>query len=620
MTDRKFKHTEGKIRVPGIFAKKRTATCSLLIGIIILLAFSTIALAEGGGRYKSPEAWSFGVYGDTQWTIKSDKADPNYISGSILNQVIDRFINHGVKFVISLGDMSDRAQPGAMVSLAKFMTPLYDAGIGFFPMRGNHETYGWFFGYASVETEISEMLENFPQTRKAMFGVTNISSPAKLDGKENTALKGLSYSFDYGPKESNARFVILDAEDVECETTEITRNGVTNPYWPKKCVNYPIPSQQKWISDRLNKSTRNTTHAFVLAHRPPMAENHIDSPFNPTSMPGQTLYYPDHNLEGQNAFFKSMDKNGARFYFGAHDHMHQRSIIKSPDGRSRIEEIIAAGLSTKFYQPSPIPYPKYGKDGKVTVKDQWAGQKIRETSLSQETNNIGYYVYTVDGPRVTANYYSDSKGNFQSNKNYPYGSDNPDYPAGVTPHLNFLKKETFGYSLNGKEFLIAEGASYTVVKNRFEKTTAKILNGVNNSSKVDEDNRRLTKAVDTGWLKNPDPDKLISNVLSLWGMSDLGSNGHSDTYVLSMSFDSGRIKHLKKARVAIATFVNGKWINAVDENFGGTSKFVEGKYRPGYGIGTYGYDLPSKTAWAVLNYDADFAVAGNIGDVPVSAK
>ena len=612
MSEKKSRFIQLEINTTGTLSRIGTVTGSLLFSIIILLAFIMSALAEGGGRYKSPEAWSFGVYGDTQWTIESDKADPNYISGSILNQVIGKFICHDVKFVIAMGDMSDRAQPGAMASLAKFIKPLYDAGIGFFPMRGNHETYGWFFNYAPVEAEISEMLENFPQTRKAMFGVTNISSPEILDGEKNPILKGLSYSFDYGPKGSNARFVILDTEDVECETTEITRNGITNPYWPKKCTNYPIPSQQKWISDRLNKATRNTTHAFVLAHHPPMAESHIDSPFNPSSMPWETLYYLDHNPEGQNKFFKSMDNNGAKFYLGAHDHMHQRSIIKSPDGKSRIEEIISAGLSTKFYQPSPIPYPKYDKDGKVIVKDQWAGQKIRETSLSQEVNNIGYYVYTVDGPRVTADYYSDSKGNFQSNKNFPYGSDNPDYPAGVTPDLKFVKKETFGYSLNGKEFLIAQGASYTVVQNSFEKTTAKILDGVNKSSAVDENNRGLTKAVDTGWVKNPDPEKLISDIFSLWGMSDLGSNGHSDTYVLSMSFDSGRIKHLKKGGVAIATFVNGKWINAVDEGFGGTRKFVPGKYKPGYAIGTYGYDLQSKTAWAVLNYNADFAVAENI--------
>ncbi len=55
---------------------------------------------------------------------------------------------------------------------------------------------------------------------------------------------------------------------------------------------------------------------------------------------------------------------------------------------------------------------------------------------------------------------------------------------------------------------------------------------------------------------------------------------------------------------------NGDWVNAVDMNFGGTEKFVLGPYKPGYKLGTYGIDLRTHTAWAVLNYNGDFAVTG----------
>lgn len=582
-------------------------TGAALFVLFAVLVSSSLILAEGGGRYYSQEAWSFGVHGDTQWTIESDAENPDSIAGSILKQVDDEFIKNKVRFVIALGDLSDRAQQGALAVRAQFAKPLHDAGIGFFPMRGNHETYGWLFDNTPVEAGISELLENFPQTRKEMFGAYNLSSPEKLNGTKNTELKGLSYSFDYGPKGSNCRFVIIDTEDTGCKTTELKRNNKTYSYWPSECRNYPIPSQQEWITARLDRSTRNTTHAIVLAHRSPISENHIDSPFNPNTLFGQTPYYLNNNLEGQNTFFKSMELNGARFYLGAHDHIHHRSIIKSPDAESAIEEIIAAGLSTKFYSPSPIPYPGYDKDGKITVEDQWFGQKNREISLSQEVQNIGYYIYTVDGPRLTAEYYSDIKGNFLSNKDYPYGTYNPDYPRGVTPELNFIKKETFGYSLNGKEFLVAQGEPYTVVRDSFGNTTAGIIKGVNNSRTVDGNNRKLTKAVETGWIKNPDSEKLISDIFCLWGMDELGSGGRTDTYVLSMSIGPKETDQPGMSKAGIATFVNGKWVNAVDENFGGTKKFVSGKYKPEYGLGTYGYDRKSKTAWAVLNYNADFA-------------
>ncbi len=581
-------------------------TCLFIF--FITLVFSTLTLAEGGGRYHSKDAWSFGIHGDTQWTLAEDAANPNFVSGSILKQVNDEFIRHGVKLVVAMGDMSDRAKPGAMAARAEYAKTLYDAGIGFFPMRGNHESYGWLFNYAPVESEISAMLQNFPQTQKEMFGAYNLSSPVTLDGKENNELAGLSYSFDYGPGGNNVRFVILDTEDIRCETTEMKQNGTTNPFWPKECKNYPIPSQQEWITDRLNKSGRNATHAIILSHRAPISENHTDSPFNPNIILGQKPINLDKNPEGQNAFFESMDKNDVKLYLGAHDHIHHRSIIKSPDGKSRFQEIIAAGLSTKFYEPSPIPYPRKDRQGNITIPDQWYGQKEREISLSQEEKNIGYYIYTVDGPRLTADYYSDKNGNYESNNKFPYGESNPDFPKGIAPSFNFVKKETFGYSLNGKEFLVGQGESYTVIRDKFENTTARILNGFNSSTATDANKRKLTKAVETGWVKNPNPDKLISDIFSIWGMSDLGVNGQTDTYVLSISFGLNKKGKSTKGKIYISTFVNGKWVNAVDENFGGDKKYIQGKYKPGYGLGTYGYDKKTKTAWAVLNYNADFAV------------
>jgi hypothetical protein len=96
-------------------------------------------------------------------------------------------------------------------------------------------------------------------------------------------------------------------------------------------------------------------------------------------------------------------------------------------------------------------------------------------------------------------------------------------------------------------------------------------------------------------------------------MSELVMNNRTDIYVLFISFESGDGYSLKKGKTGIATFISGKWVNAVDENFGGKRRFVLGKYRPEYGLGTYGVDPKTKTAWAVLNYNADFAVATNVG-------
>jgi hypothetical protein len=95
-------------------------------------------------------------------------------------------------------------------------------------------------------------------------------------------------------------------------------------------------------------------------------------------------------------------------------------------------------------------------------------------------------------------------------------------------------------------------------------------------------------------------------------MAELGTEA-TDIYVLSMSVDFKRMRRLTSGTVGIATCVDGEWVNAVDENFGGVKDFVVGPYVAGrYSLGTYGIDPVSMTAWAVLNYNADFAVATDI--------
>ena len=81
-----------------------------------------------------------------------------------------------------------------------------------------------------------------------------------------------------------------------------------------------------------------------------------------------------------------------------------------------------------------------------------------------------------------------------------------------------------------------QDATYTTVRDKFERTTAKILGGTNDSLAMDYNVRPLTQTVNTGWtdvdgwfwecffwrMRGPDFD-LASDILSLWGTADLGS-------------------------------------------------------------------------------------------------
>jgi hypothetical protein len=54
---------------------------------------------------------------------------------------------------------------------------------------------------------------------------------------------------------------------------------------------------------------------------------------------------------------------------------------------------------------------------------------------------------------------------------------------------------------------------------------------------------------------------------------------------------------------------SGNWTNAVAQNVGGTPNFVVGAWNASYTLGTYGVDLDTNTAWAVINHAGRFAVA-----------
>lgn len=612
----------------------------MLVALILVLTFGTLTFAQGY-RYKTADAWSFGVMADTQWTlgypgaeVDPEGTNPFTISDSIGKQIREEFIRHNVRFAFQLGDLSNWAGDEAHAYQGEAAQMLYDAGIGFFPIRGNHEEYGFYFGqdpYFNCNTPA--FLEAFPQTRglENTFGATNFSSPTELIPFDysylylpssrvyapNDDLDGLSYSFDYGVSGSNARFVLLDTNALRYEWVDFDADGEVDGN-EIVTINYIAGQQQNWISERLDNEARGTTHAFVLAHRGVMGANHSDGIFG-SSWTSKSW--------AQRPFYESLYTNDVRHYLSGHDHLYQRSIVKGYDYDTtpyQVTQIISAAASTKFYMPRWS-----------STESNNVNKRARETVLSQEFDNVGYYIYTVDGPRVTVDYYSDVFGAIGSDYCYPYGvegagdcGDAPDVDeegnlAGpeepgtlITPKFNFVRKESYGYSLNGAEYVVAKGGPYTVVQETFNGTTAQILDGMNASTAIAPLDRPLSKAVNTGWTPKPAGDKkILSDIFSLWGMEQLGSDS-PDTYVLEMSYvdrrEKGRGKKLGNAGYRLSTLdKNGHWVNAVKLNVGQKNaknqKFIKGPWKPGYKLGTYGIDMANGTVWAVINYDADFA-------------
>ncbi len=60
--------------------------------------------------------------------------------------------------------------------------------------------------------------------------------------------------------------------------------------------------------------------------------------------------------------------------------------------------------------------------------------------------------------------------------------------------------------------------------------------------------------------------------------------------------------------------INTGWVNkdAETKKDGGEPRFVVGPWSEGDSLGTYGVDPVTKTVWAVINFEEDFAVGREI--------
>jgi hypothetical protein len=413
-----------------------------------------------------------------------------------------------------------------------------------------------------VATEDDE--ETRPQARAG--------APFQLGGgfsSPDARLQGLSYSFDY----NNSRFLLLDQ------------------YTPADGGSNSIAAQQGWLNQTL-ASRPAGSHAFVFSHQG------LICPYQPDSLFGA---YPDDSVEAlftaQDAFISGLYDHGVRLHIVGHDHFHERSVSATRDGSGKqVAEVFSAPSANWLFVPraarpwfDPALFPS-----------------SQRSIQSQDVNHIGYYLYTVDGPNVTAAYFgAEVPSTFSETGNWGSGS----FEVDRTPVLTFSLRETFGYGQAGREFPIPLGATYASVVDSSGSTTARILDGSNGAPALDYSGQPMAKAVNTGWRVGP--VGLFGPVLSLWGLAPLGAAGKTDTYVLSLRYEPQvlGLEAVEHGWFGLASPSNGVWANAVERNVGGSKRFIQGPWVPAYGLGTYGIDPATRTVWAVVNHEGDFAVA-----------
>ena len=133
------------------------------------------------------------------------------------------------------------------------------------------------------------------------------------------------------------------------------------------------------------------TYAFRFSHKQLFGGNHTDNSFQE----GRQQRRRPERLHRQPGC------GNVGYLFTGHDHMHNLSVVTSPDGTSQVHQVIRASDSYKFY--TPVVLSNHGIDSEGYNAGQIS--KNRELKISQELWSTGYYIVTVDGPRVTVDFH-----------------------------------------------------------------------------------------------------------------------------------------------------------------------------------------------------------------------
>jgi len=187
-------------------------------GVSIIVASFLFAVLCSPALAEAP--WSFVVTGDS-------RDGDNGVNTVILGELAGQIVNHSVDFVLFPGDLvTGSTDPAVLQSQLttwrNTMQPVYDAGIGVYPVRGNHD-------------------------EDSVLAWNNVfSGPFALPANGPAGEENLTYSVTH----KNALILGLD---------QYVTSGRVN---------------QAWIDDQL--ATTTSPHVFALGHEPAFAAQHTD--------------------------------------------------------------------------------------------------------------------------------------------------------------------------------------------------------------------------------------------------------------------------------------------------------------------------------------------------------
>lgn len=214
----------------------------------------------------------------------------------ILAEIAAETVAEGADFILVPGDLvwgysSMGTLQDQLAEWKTIMQPVYDAGIGVYPCRGNHEL-------AQDDNAGTAYNESF-------------SGPYALPTNGPAGEVGLTYSFS----QENIFVVALDQ------------------YFESGTSTHKV--NQEWLDTQFAANT--LPHVFVFGHEPAFLIG------TQTSL--------DENPVERNTFWESIAAEGGRTYFHTHDHLYAHARIDDGDGdpNNDVHQFDVATITSSFY-------------------------------------------------------------------------------------------------------------------------------------------------------------------------------------------------------------------------------------------------------------------------------
>jgi len=278
----------------------------VLIFLIFISGAEIFSHVPTAQEEETEETWTFAVICDTRGddnnsSTNSSTSVKTCINDSVLRAIAESIVKDDCELVLVPGDMVNGFWNNYSTPYDKqfenwrnAMSPVYNAGIKVYTVRGNHE-YGKPVNYNVYPYE----LECDPALEDAYIKAFGSDNPD--NGPEGE--KDLTYSFTH----KNAFFLGLDE------------------YYSPHKVN------QEWVDSQL--ANNNQPYVFVFGHEPAFKVNHADC----------LETYPDE----RDVFWRSIENAGCHVYFCGHDHFYNRALIQDESGKE-IYQVLVGSCGAPF--------------------------------------------------------------------------------------------------------------------------------------------------------------------------------------------------------------------------------------------------------------------------------